>query len=176
MVNKDNNFRASDERMKYVSTDEWVNTRTGEVRQIDAFEKPVGRQPGTFMITYLAEIITLIDRLGNQKMQVVKYILENMCKSNNTLVITNRELAKKAKVGINTVTDTLKLLKEAGLIETRTGAIMMNPKLLNNKKPAGEATMMIRYKEFAPEQAQSKDDQLPGQTSIEDFLDAREAV
>ena len=49
--------------------------------------------------------------------------------SDNTLIITNRELAKKCSVGINTVTDTLKLLRNAGLIQTRTGAIMLNPKL-----------------------------------------------
>lgn len=161
---KKNNFREADDRIKYTGTDEWVNLRTGEKRVVDNFEKPIGRVPGTFMITYLAEIITLIDKLGNQKMQVVKYILEHMNKSNNTLIITNRELAVKAKVGINTVTDTLKLLREAGLIETRAGSLMLNPLLMNNKKAAGEATMMVKYTEFAPQQGR-----IDGQVEIADI-------
>lgn len=158
-----NNFREADDRIKYTGTDEWINTRTGERRVVDNFEKPIGRTPGTFMITYLAEIITLIDKLGNQKMQVVKYILEHMNKSNNTLIITNRELATKAGVGINTVTDTLKLLREAGLLETRTGALMLNPMLMNNKKASGEASMMVKYTQFVPHE-----EQIDGQLEIAD--------
>lgn len=44
-------------------------------------------------------------------MQVVKYILENMDKSTNTLVITNRELAEKSKVSLDTVSKTIATLK-----------------------------------------------------------------
>lgn len=161
---KENNFRESDNRMKFTGCDEWVNTRTGEKRMVDTFEKPMGRKAGSFMIAYLAEIITLIDKLGNQKMQVVKYILEHMDKSTNTLIATYRELADKSGTSYKTVADTLKLLKEAGLIETRTGAIMLNPHLMNNKKPEGEATMMVRYKDFAPKQ-----DQLEHQLAIADI-------
>ena len=63
-----------------------------------------------------------------KKYAVVKFILQHKS-SDNTLIITNRELAKKCSVGINTVTDTLKLLRNAGLIQTRTGAIMLNQNL-----------------------------------------------
>lgn len=100
------------------------------------------------MITYLAEIINLIDTLGNKKMQVVKYILKNMSKSENTLIITTRELAEKTKVSKPVVLDTLKLLEEANIIQRRTGAIMISPKLVNNKKAKGEAIMMTKYKQF----------------------------
>jgi hypothetical protein len=160
---KENNFRNANDRMKYTGTDEWVNVRTGEKRIVDNFEKPMGRTPGSFMIAYLAEIISLIDKLGNQKMQVVKYILQNMNKSDNTLIITNRELAKKAGVGINTVTETLKLLREANLIVTRSGSLMLSPALMNNKKPEGEASMMVKYTQFAPSE------EIDGQLEIADI-------
>ena len=38
-------------------------------------------------------------------MQVVKYILKNMSKSENTLIITTRELAEKTKVSKPVVSD-----------------------------------------------------------------------
>lgn len=128
-----------------------INNETDEfeeIRQADMFFKPIGRNEPS-MITYLAEIINLIDNLGNKKMKVVKYILNNMSKSDNILLITNRELASKASVGINTVTETLKVLEKANIIQRRTGAIMISPKLLNNKKAKVEAIMMTKYKQFS---------------------------
>lgn len=139
-------------KMKYTGTAVWkkIDQITGEIideREIDEFERPVGRSDA-FMITYLAEIVNLIDKLGNRKMQVVKYILANMEKSNNTLIITIRELSKKTGISQQTVTRTLKILDEAGIIQRRTGAIMVNPRLMNNKKAQGEANMLVKFKQF----------------------------
>ena len=134
-------------KTKFKGQSVWINQQTGETRVVDEFEKIVGRKE-RFMITYLAEIIELIETLGNKKMQVVKYILSNMDKNNNTLIITTRELAAEAGVSHNTVLDTLKQLEGANIIHRKTGAIMISPKLMNNKKALGEATMMIKYKEF----------------------------
>lgn len=134
-------------RTKYTGKEVWVNQTTGEIREVDAFERETGRKE-SFMITYLGEIINMIETLGNKKMQVVKYILANMCKTNNTLIITTRELAEKCNVSLQTATDTLKLLENANIIERRTGAIMVSPKLMNNWRGGKEATMMIKYHEF----------------------------
>lgn len=143
---------ARKENMKYTGTEMLykVNKETGEFEEIgqaDMFYKPISRTE-PFMITYLAEIINLIDTLGNKKMQVVKYILSHMEKSNNTLLITSRELATKSKTSLDTVTSTLKILEKANIIQRRTGAIMISPKLMNNKKAKGEAIMMTKYKQF----------------------------
>ena len=155
-------------KTQYTGKEIWVNQATGEVREVDTFEKPVGRNNG-FMITYLAEIINLIETLGNKKMLVVKYILGHMSKTENTLIITTRELAKKCDVGLNTVVDTLKLLEDAKIIERRTGAIMVSPKLMNNWRASKEASMMIKYYEFGDDDNHSDDDnQIDGQMGIKD--------
>lgn len=150
--------------VKYTGTEKWckIDTKTGEIieeREIDTFEKEVGRDE-PFMITYLAEIINLIDTLGNKKMQVVKYILKHMSKSENTLIITTRELAEKCKVSKPVVLDTLKQLESVNIIQRRTGAIMITPKLVNNKKAKGEAIMMTKYKQFSDDiiDEEKKDD------------------
>src|SRR5699024_12108941 len=78
-----------------------------------------------------SDLIQLIDNLGNRKMQVVKYILENMEKSTNTLIITTTELAKKSKVSRQTVSDTLKILEESQIIARKTGAIMIHSNLVH---------------------------------------------
>ena len=150
-------------KTQYTGKEIWVNQATGEVREVDTFEKPVGRSNG-FMITYLAEIINLIETLGNKKMLVVKYILEHMSKTENTLIITTRELANKCGVSHNVVLQTLQLLDEAKIIERRTGAIMVSPKLMNNWRSSKEASMMIKYYEFGADD----DNQITGQMEIKD--------
>ena len=133
--------------LRYKGQNVWINEKTGEIQVFDEFEKPVGREE-PFMITYMAEILKLMDVLGNKKMEVVNFILKNMKKADNTLIITTSELAHKVGVSRQTVSDTLKILTESGIIKRKVGAIMINPKLMNNKKARGEAAMLIRFYEF----------------------------
>ncbi len=133
--------------MKYVGTKQYVDTSTGEIKDVDCFEKLVGRNE-PFMITYMNEIVNLFDVLGNKKMQIVKYIIKKMNKSNNVLMITTEQLAMETKTSRQTVSETLKLLANAGIIHRRVGAIMINPKLINNKSAAKERQMLIKFQDF----------------------------
>ena len=100
------------------------------------------------MITYLTTIVQLIDTLGNKKMQVVKYILNGMDKSTNTLIITTRELSEKSEVSIKTVVETLKTLEQAQIITRRTGAIMIHPSLVHRGKDTKEKYLLARFQDF----------------------------
>lgn len=137
----------------YRGTSKWLQVpddyvpREGEnVIETDDIIKKVPR--AGFEITYLTYFFDLFDQLAGKKYVVVKYILQNKS-ADNTLIVTNRELAKQCHVGINTVTDTLKLLKEAGLIQTRTGAIMLNPKLAHRGSPGKERYLLQKFTEFS---------------------------
>lgn len=136
--------------MKYKGVKKLVDTETGEVHEFDSFIKYVGRNE-PFMITYMNEILNLFDVLGNKKFGIVKYILKEMNKSNNVLIITTVELAKKTNSSRQTVSDTLKILEEAHIINRKIGAIMVNPKLINNKKAMKEAQMIVEFKNFSDE-------------------------
>ncbi len=135
-------------RTLYRGQDIWENRRTGEVITADQVVTKTERQG--FEITYLMYFFDLFNELGGQKYKVVKYILQNK-NSENQLIITQRELAKKCKVGINTVTETVKILKDAGLIETRTGAIMINPKLAHRGGSGTEKYLLHKFTTFEEE-------------------------
>jgi len=130
----------------YNGKSRWQNLETGEIIETDEVIKKTPRNG--FMITYLSAIIQLIDSLGNKKMQVVKYILANMDKSTNTLIITTPELAKKANVSRQTVSDTLKTLEEAQIITRRTGAIMIHPNLIHRGSDSKEKYLLARFRDF----------------------------
>lgn len=107
-----------------------------------------------FEITYLSYFFDLFDQLAGKKYKVVKYLLKNKT-AENTLIITNRELAKKCEVGINTVTETLKILKKAGIINTRTGSIIINPKLAHRGSMGKERYLLQKFEAFGAEENES---------------------
>ncbi|MCG4734222.1 replication/maintenance protein RepL, partial [Casaltella massiliensis] len=129
----------------YQDKDVWINQRTGEVIEADQVIKKVPRNG--FEITYLSYFFDLFDQLGGQKYKVFKYIIENK-NSDNQLIITTRELAEKTKTSLPTVSATLKLLKESNLIQQRTGAIMLNPKLAHRGKDTKEKYLLTKFDMF----------------------------
>ena len=136
----------------YVRVDSKALIESGEVKIIgnpifaDEVIKKVSRKG--FEITYLAYFIDLFDKLGGKKYLVFKYIIEHKS-TDNTLIITVRELAEKTGTSTRTVQDTLKLLKEAQLIKCRVGAIMLLPKLAHRGSNCREAYLMQKFEVFA---------------------------
>jgi len=126
--------------------DSWQNLRTGEIIEATQITKKLGRQG--FMITYLSAIVNLIEVLGNKKMQVVKYILSNMETSNNSLIITTKELAQKSGVSEPTVLETLKILEKSDIIRRRVGAIMINSNLAHKGSENKEKALIARFQAF----------------------------
>lgn len=135
-----------DSKIIHKGIERWQNLETGEIIEATEVIKKVERNG--FMITYLSAIINLIDSLGNKKMQVVKYILKNMEKSNNTLIITTQELAEKSGVSKPIVIETLKTLEDAGIIKRRTGAIMIHSDLIHRGTASKEKALLTRFEEF----------------------------
>lgn len=54
----------------------------------------------------------------------------------------------------NSIFDTIKLLKDANLIETRTGAIMLNPKIAHKGKFEKERYLLQKFVMFNEEEIQ----------------------
>lgn len=135
----------------YVRIDAQAFQEHGEVKTLgepiiaDEVVKKVNRNG--FEITYLTYLVDLFDKLGGKKYTVFKYILAHKS-AENTLIITTRELARKTETSVQTVTDTLKLLEESGLIARKTGAIMLLPKVAHRGNDRREAYLMQKFVEF----------------------------
>lgn len=136
----------------YQDKDIWINQRTGEIIEADQVIKKVPRNG--FEITYLSYFFDLFDKLGGQKYKIFKYIIKNKSPE-NTLIITTRELAEKTKTSLPTVSATLKLLKESNLIQQRTGAIMINPKIAHRGSDKKEAFLLTKFEAFEDEEEEN---------------------
>lgn len=126
-----------------------VNPETGEViGEIITADVAIKEVPRVgFAITYLSTIVQLIDNVGNKKMQVVKYILQNM-DSNNKLSETAREISTNSKCSYQTVIDTLKILEQCGIIARKTGTVMLSPKLAHKGNAQRERFLMTKFREI----------------------------
>lgn len=126
----------------YIQVDEDGNPVNGEIKKVDVIFKEVPRVG--FAITYLSYIINTIETIGNKKMQVVKYILQNM-DSNNKLSETVREIAKGSEVSVQTVQETLTLLESCGIVARKTGTVMLSPKLMHKGNAQRERFLLTKF-------------------------------
>lgn len=129
----------------WLRCDEEGNLVDKEIKTVDVVVKEVPRTG--FAITYLSTIINMIDSIGNKKMQVVKYILQNM-DSNNKLSETVREISAGSGCSLQTVQETLKLLEECGIVARKTGTVMLSPKLAHKGNAQREKYLMTKFIEI----------------------------
>lgn len=114
----------------------------GEPQEVNVLVKEVSRSG--FAITYLGELVRLIDTIGNKKMKVVKYILAKM-DSENKLVETIREIAEHCGVSTKIVNETLKLLDDVGFIARKTGCVMLSPKIAHKGNASKERYLLTKF-------------------------------
>ena len=133
------------EQEKWQRIDIDTGEATGEIIDVDVVVKEIPRTG--FSITYLSTIVSLIENVGNKKMQVVKYILQNM-NPQNMLIETVREISEHSACSKQTVNQTLQLLEGAGIIARKTGCIMLTPKLIHKGNAQKERFLMMKFNEI----------------------------
>ena len=123
------------------------DTQTGEIIEVDFLLKDIKNSRSDFEITYLNSLFNLFDTLGGKKYAVIKYLIENR-NHFNQLEITTRKLEEMTKISRKTIIETLALLKEANIINTKTGLIMLNPKLINKGSATNERYLLQKFTSF----------------------------
>lgn len=134
--------------MDKFSKDVWINAETGERIEATRVLKRLARDD--FEITYIAYLLDIFDRLGGKKYAVLKYIMKHRS-LDNTLIITIEELCKATSVSRQTCLDALRLLEDAHLIQRRTGAIILNPRVLNRGSKQKELYLLQKFETFDQE-------------------------
>lgn len=76
---------------------------------------------------WLSSVMEALEQVGNKKIKVANYILNNRDKSTNYLIKTQREIAEECEVSLQTVSSTLKALEQADMIIGKSGVYQINP-------------------------------------------------
>ena len=80
---------------------------------------------------WLTSVMEALEQVGNKKFSVAQYILKNRDRNTNFLIQTQREIAEKCGVSLQTVSTTLKALEAADLIVGKSGIYQVNPEKLS---------------------------------------------
>lgn len=99
----------------------YKDLQTGEI--IEATTQQIKTTRKDFEMIFYGHLVNILDDLGNRKIKVLKYIIENRDKVSNILIKTVREIAKELNFAIKTVNDVLILLEDKNIIKRKTGVI-----------------------------------------------------
>lgn len=125
---------------------EYIDKYTGEIKEVVEITREYGRNG--FGITYLMVLLESLEILGGKKTQVLKYILNNMDKHNNTLIESTRDIAKNCGVSYQTVIKTLQVLEENDIVSRKPNIVILNPKLYHQGNENKEKAILIKFKEL----------------------------
>jgi predicted transcriptional regulator len=133
-------------KTKVIGEEEYLNTRTGEVQTFNVVE--IQDVDANFEKLWLGHILSAIDEIGNAKMKILNYILQNRERSNNSLIITIAELSQRTEISRATVVTTLQTLEKHGIIKRRTGAVILNPDVVFKGRHKHRMNVLYKYNHF----------------------------
>lgn len=127
-----------------------VDQETGE--QVEAVHTVSEVVDINFHKVWIAHLIQALDIVGNKKMKVVNYILDNLDWSTNMLLKTQKEICDETGIGFNTVNTTIQKLVDVKFLKKKVGGVyMLNPEILayggNNKRQH----LLITFEQFGEE-------------------------
>ena len=115
-------------RVKDVGTEEYINTRTGELEQMQVTS--IEDRDFNFTKMWMKNFISTLDIVGNQKTRLCFWIIDHVDKENR-LIGTYRTIASQSGMSLDTVRITMKLLMDADFMrKAQNGVYVINPNLV----------------------------------------------
>lgn len=126
--------------------EEWINSETGEVRQVQ--EVDIKASDKGFDKIWLGLMLSVLDIIGGKKIEVMKYILDKRNRTDNTILATQEKIAEETKISKKTVNTTIAELKTAGLlIQIIPGLYRINPAMIWRGSHLGRMAIMAKFSE-----------------------------
>ena len=124
----------------------WVNQDTGEVRQVVPTEiKAVDKG---FDKVWLGMILAVLGLFGNKRIDVVRYIIENRSRTENTITVSQKKISEDTGVSIQTVNQTIKQLENADFLHRIVpGHYRINPAVIWRGSHMGRMAIMAKFSE-----------------------------
>lgn len=124
-----------------------VDVDTGEQIEVDQITKRAYGQK-QFWKVYLLDFLQVLGILDSKQIDVLIYILENTNASNNTFIGSQRNIAEKTKVSLQTVSKILVKLQENGFVKKiQNGVYQVSPNILMKGSEHKKSILLNYYQE-----------------------------
>ncbi|KKB33698.1 hypothetical protein QY97_03083 [Bacillus thermotolerans] len=107
----------------------------------------IEERDANFHKMWLGHVLESLDMIGNQKIRVAMFIMNNV-NSDNEFIMTYRIIAEKTGISLQTVSETMKALQESDFIKKiRNGYYRINPDVMFKGGKNKRMEILIRYRE-----------------------------
>lgn len=123
-----------------------VDPDTGQV--IEVVEQiREGFQDVNWYKVWLMDLVNVITMLGNKKMVVFEYLIENLQRNNNMIIATYRKIESETSVSRPTIAAVMKRLIEEDVIrKIQVGVYMLNPDIAAAGSHNKRKGLLITYR------------------------------
>src|SRR5699024_2728805 len=101
----------------------------------------IEERDANFHKIWLGHMLESLDMIGNQKIRVAMFIMENINKENE-LIMTYRVIAEKTNTSLQTVSETMKALQESKI---RNGYYRVKPDVIFKGGRNDRMNVLLRY-------------------------------
>jgi hypothetical protein len=138
--------------MKISERLQYTDPITGEKVEQHIFK--IEERDANFHKLWLYHIAAALELIGNQKILILSYILANTRKD-NLFISRQADIAKAVGTAIQTVSTTIKLLKEANILKIQQpGVYLINPDVIY--KGSGNDRLEILYQYYSDTKKRKK--------------------
>ncbi|WP_026747106.1 replication/maintenance protein RepL [Listeria monocytogenes] len=130
-------------KIKVIGTETYIKQDTGEIKEMNVIN--VEERDANFHKLWLGHIIQSLDLIGNKKIKVLNFIMNNL-NSENYFLMTQQEMEKELGISRKTISDTMKALQESDFLTlVRSGTYRINPDVLFKGGKNNRLSVLIEY-------------------------------
>lgn len=119
--------QTTSKRVKFEGIQEYINASTGEVIQMAVTD--IEERDFNFSKVWMRNFISSLDLIGNKKTRLAFWIIDNLNKENQ-LIYSYRQIAEQTGMSLDTVSTTMKTLKEADFLRQIGQIYTVNPDII----------------------------------------------
>ena len=122
------NEQHTSKKIKVIGSEKFINAETGELEEFQVTS--IEERDFNFSKVWMRNFITTLDLVGNQKIRLALWIIENVNKENQ-LISTFRNMSDETGISLFTVRETMKILQEANFLKKSShGVYTVNPDIV----------------------------------------------
>lgn len=154
MTSRNKKTRA--QRRVKAGTTEVVDPRTGELKTVPHYE--IKDVDINWNKVWLGHLLDCLDLVGNKKIKIINWLLENRNPKNNEIVATQSIIADELQISKQTVTDTFKALQQNEvLLKKRNGVYTLSPDFIWEGNGDNRMDILLTYEDMKGNEKNKED-------------------
>lgn len=131
-------------KVKFMGTQKFFDEK-GEIHEMQVTD--IEERDANFHKIWLGHLLESLDMIGNKKLKVAMFIMNELNKENQ-FIGTHRYIAEKTNISLPTITETMRVLQESNfLIKVRNGFYRANPDVIFKGGKTDRMNVLLRYTE-----------------------------